>query len=311
MKPWLLRSAVAILAVALGVAAGAGPLQRGNSARDRELAAQKAQVVRTQQQLEVLKETAAFAEAYAGATGPALVQGTLAGRSVALVTLPGADPDVVAQLRAGIEAAQGKVTSQVDLAAAMARASSRQLVEALTSQMVTQSPGLAVPPDAGGYERFGVLLARAIGTGPTGTPARAAYDTTAVSIMSGLQSADLVKVSQPIEARAGLALVVTGPEAASEAAAADNAVPVTILQGLGRQLPTVAVGPTGAAGSRGVIGALRANSGAGAVVSTVDSAETAMGRVVGVLALAARARGTVGQYGAVRAADGVLPGAAP
>jgi hypothetical protein len=310
VKPWLLRAAIAVLAVALGVAAGAGPLQHSNSERDRELAAQKARMASTQRQLEVLKETAAFAEAYAGATGPALIQGTLSGRSIVLVTLPGADPAVVAQLRSGIEAAQGKVTAQVDLAPAMGRASSRQLVEALTSQMVTQSPGLPVPPDAGGYERFGILLARAIGTGPTGTPAQAAYDTTAVGIMAGLQSADLVKTSQPVGARAGLALVVTGPEAASEADAADNAVPVTILQAFGRQVPTVVVGPTGAAGSRGVIGALRATTGPAAVVSTVDSAETAMGRVVGILALAARARGTVGQFGAVNAADGVLPGAA-
>ena len=42
----------------------------------------------------------------------------------------------------------------------------------------------------------------------------------------------------------------------------------------------------------------------------VDSTETAMGRVVAVLALAARGRGTVGQFGAVDAADGALPGAA-
>ena len=285
MKPWLLRAAIAVLAVALGVAAGAGPLQHSNSERDRELAAQKTRMARVQQQVRVLEETSAFADAFAAATGPTLTRGSLAGRSIALVTLPGADPDVVAKLRAGIEAAQGRITAQVDLAAAMARASSRQLVEALTSQMVAQSPGLSVPPDAGGYERFGILLARAIGTGPTGTPAQAAYDTTAVSIMAGLQSADLVKATQPVGVRAGLALVVTGPQADSEAAAADNAVPATILQALGRQLPTVAVGPTGAAGSRGVIGALRATTGADAAVSTVDSTETAMGRVVAVLAL--------------------------
>ena len=70
------------------------------------------------------------------------------------------------------------------------------------------------------------------------------------------------------------------------------------------------VGPSGAARADGVIGALRAGGDA-AAVSTVDSAETAMGQVAGVLALAARSRGTVGQYGAVHAADGVLPGAPP
>lgn len=309
MKPWLVRAAVLVLALALGVALGTGPLQHSNSQRDRELAAQKAELSRRQDRISALEATASFADAYAAATGPALTKGALAGRSVALVTLPGADPDTVARLRAGVEAAQGKITGQLDLAPPMARASSRQLVEALTSQMLTQAPGLSVAADASGYQRFGALLGRAIGTGPNGQPAQAAYDATAVGIVSGLQSAELVKPSQPISARAGLVLVVTGPESGSTAEAADNAVPVTILQALGQQVATVVVGPTGAAGSRGVIGALRGSPAATKALSTVDSAETAMGQVAGVLALAARAAGTVGQFGAVHAADGVLPGA--
>jgi hypothetical protein len=309
VKPWLLRAAVLVLVLALGVALGAGPLQHSNSRRDRDLAAQKAEVIRKQRRISALEATASFADAYAAATGPALTKDALAGRSIALVTLPGADQDTVAKLRAAVEAAGGKLTGQVDLAAPMARASSRQLVEALTSQMLTQAPDVSVPADASGYQRFGALLARAIGTGPAGQPAQAAYDAPAVSVISGLQSADLIAVSQPISARAGLALVVTGPEFDTSAAAADNAVPVTVLQSLGQQLPTVVVGPTGAAGQRGVIGALRASPASAKVLSTVDSGETTMGQVSGVLALAARAGGTIGQFGAVHAADGVLPGA--
>ena len=295
MKPWLLRVAVLVLVLALGVALGAGPLQHSNSRRDRDLAAQKAEVIRKQHRISALEATASFADAYAAATGPALTKGALAGRSVTLVTLPGADKNTVAKLRAGVEAADGKITGQVDLAAPMARASSRQLVEALTSQMLTQAPDVSVPADASGYQRFGALLARAIGTGPAGQPAQAAYDAPAVSVVSGLQSADLISVSQPISARAGLALVVTGP--------------VTVLQALGQQLPTVVVGPAGAASRRGVIGALRDSPASAKVLSTVDSGETTMGQVAGVLALAARAGGTIGQFGAVNAADGVLPGA--
>ena len=307
MKPWLMRAAVAVLAVALGIGVGAGPLQHSASQRDKELAAQKADTARKQKQIDALESTAAFADAYAGATGPALTRGKLDGRSVALVTLPGADPAIVEKLRADVATAHGRVTAQVDLAKAMARASSRQLVEALTSQMITQAPGVTVAADASGYQRFGALLARALGTGRTGLPTQAAYDATAIAIISGLQSAELITVKQPVSARAGLALVVAGPEAGSAAAAAQNSVPVTILQTFGQQLPTVVVGSTGAAGERGVIGALRGNAAATAAVTTVDSAETTMGQIAGVLALAARARGTVGQFGAVHAADGPLP----
>jgi hypothetical protein len=311
VKPWLIRTAVAALAVALGVGVGAGPLQHSDSERDKELAAQKAQVARKQREIDALRARGSFADAFATATGPALTRGALAGRSVAVVTLPGADSALVERLKADIVAAQGQVTAQVALAPAMAKSSSRQLVEALTSQMLTQTPGVTVPPDTGAYGRFGALLARALGTGPTGQPAQSEYDATAVGIVSGLQSADLVSFTQPVSARAGLALVVAGPEAHSAAAAAENGVPVSILQALGSQLPTVVVGSTGSAGSRGVVGALRADTGARPAVSTVDSVETAMGRISGVLALAARARGTIGQFGAVNAADGPVPSTQP
>jgi hypothetical protein len=307
VKAWLIGAAVIVLAVALGIGIGAGPLQHSNSQRDKELAAQKADVARKQRQIDSLRAGTAFGDAFADAAGPTLTRGALAGRSIAVVTLPGADPAVVDRLKADVVAAQGQVTAQVALAATMAKSSSRQLVEALTSQMLTQAPGLEVPADAGGYGRFGALLARALGTGPSGQPAQAAYDATAVGIVSGLQSASLVSLPQPVSARAGLALVVAGPPARSDAAAADNAVPATILRALGAQLPTVVVGSTGSAGSRGVLGALRASD-AQASVSTVDSIETAMGRVAAVLALAARVGGTIGQFGAVNAADGPIPG---
>jgi hypothetical protein len=309
VKPGTIGIAAVALAVALGIALGAGPLQHSNEERDKELAAQKTEVTRKQHEVDALRRASAFGEAFAKATGPTLTLGALAGRSVAVVTLPGADPAVVDAVKADVAAAQGQVTAQVALAATMARSSSRQLVDALTSQMITQAPGVTVPADAGGYARFGALLARAVGT--SGTPPKAAYDATAVGIVSGLQSADLVTLTQPGGARAGLAVVVAGPAARTDAAAADNTVPVTLLQAFGAQVPTVVVGPAGAAGSRGVIGALRSTPGARPAVSTVDSVETAMGRVSAVLALAARARGTVGQYGAVDAADGPLPATRP
>jgi len=309
VRPWLVRAAVAALAVALGIGIGAGPLQHSNKQRDEQIAAQKANATRERARADALESRTAFADGFAGAVAPTLLRGTLAGRGVVILTLPGADPDVVTRLRADLATAQARVTGQLDLARAATSASGRQLVDALTSQMLTQSPGVVVPADAGGYERLGALLARAVGTSRTGQPAVAAYDATAVGIVSGLQSADLVTLTQAVTARAGLALVVAGPPARTAAAAADNAVPVTILRALGSRLPTVVVGSTAAAGKRGVVGALR-TGGDAPVVSTVDSVETSTGQVTGILALAARSRGTIGQFGAVHAADGAVPRAA-
>lgn len=307
MRPGLLRAAVLVLVLSVGVVIGAGPLQHSNSERDRQLDAQRAEVAEKQRRIEALESGSAFAEAYAAATAPTLVRDVLTGRSVALLTLPGADPDVVEKVTSLVATAQGKVTARLALAPAAARASGRQLIEALTSQMLTsQAQGVTVPTGANGYERLGVLLARAVGSGPTGQPAQAAYDPTAVGIVSGLESAELVEVVQPVAARAGLVLVVTGG-AAERAGSGETAVPVTVLGAFGAQVPTVVVGPTDAAREGGLLAAIRA--GTAGRVSTVDSAETAMGRVVTVLALAARARGTVGQYGGVGAADGVVPAA--
>lgn len=304
-----MRAAVAALAIALGIAIGAGPLQHSNRERNAQIAAQKAQVARERARADALESQTAFTDGFATSVAPTLLRGALAGRAVVILTLPGADPKVVAALRADLGAAQAKVTGQLDLARRTTSASGRQLVDALTSQMLTQSPEVSVPADAGGYERLGALLARALGTGRTGLPVQAAYDAPAVGIVSGLQSAELATPAQAVSARAGLALVVSGPPARTAAAAADNAVPVTILRALGSRLPTVVVGSTAAAGPRGVVGALR-KGGSAPVLSTVDSVETSTGQVAGVLALAARARsGTIGHFGAVHAADGAVPGA--
>jgi len=310
VRTWLVRAAAAALAIALGIAFGAGPLQRTNKDRDEQIATQKADLARKQARIDALEAGGAFADGFAAAVGPNLLRGTLTGQAVVILTLPGADPGLVTKVRADLGVARARIAGQVDLATAATSSSGRQLVEALTSQMLTQTSDITVPADAGGYDRLGALLARALGTGRTGQPALATYDATAVGIVSGLESANLVKVSQAVNVRAGLALVVAGPPARSKAAAADNAVPVTILRALASRMPTVAIGSTAAAGPRGVIGALRAGTGA-PVLSTVDSDETTMGQLAGVLALVARARsGTVGEFGAVDASGGAVPGAA-
>jgi hypothetical protein len=54
---------------------------------------------------------------------------------------------------------------------------------------------------------------------------------------------------------------------------------------------------------------VRDDVGAARVVSTVDSLGRTAGQVVAVMALAGQAAGQSGQYGAVDAADGAMPGA--
>lgn len=306
MRVLVVRLCVLLLVLAGGVGLGAGPLQEGARERDRELDAQKTAVTKAEAEIERLGAAGRFADEYASATARDLVAGTLRRRTVALIQLPGAAKELVESVRALLIMAGAQVTAEARLDDKLASASSRQLVEALTSQMATQDPGLGIPADAAGYERLGLLLARALGADREAGSAGSSYDQAAIGIVAGLKTAGLVTVDR-VGPRASLAVVVAGPEATNDEDAESNAVPVTIMAGFGSRVPTVLAGTTGAAGERGVLGALRADAGAAKVVSGVDSVETAMGRVGVVLALAARAAGTAGQYGGVDAADGPVP----
>ena len=293
------------LVLALGIAIGAGPLQKSNQRRNDDLTAQKQKVAAKERQIASLRASEKYSAAYASATAAGLVRNALKGRSVTVLALPGADPASVTGVRDLIATAGGKVTALLTFEAVMGRSSSRQLVEALTSQMATQNPDVDIPANAGGYQRFGALLARAVGLPGGAGPDSAPYDETAVGIVSGLQTAGLVTAND-VSARADLTVAVTGPAAENADAAGVNAVPVTILRAYASQAPVVVAGPASAAGELGVIGSLRAG-GAAAGLSTVDTVEAVSGQVTAVLALAALSRGNTGSWGGVEAKDGPVP----
>jgi hypothetical protein len=306
MRIWVFRVCAGLLVLACGIALGTGPLQHSGRQRDRELAAQKAKLADARKQNAALTAAGAFADAYGTATATALVAGKLAGRSVALIQLPGADKTTVDGLRTLLSTAGAQVSVGVTLDEKLASASSRQLVEALTSQMITQTPGLGIPADAAGYERFGLLLARSLGADPGAKPGGSPYDETAIGVVSGMQTAGLITVARA-GPRASATIFVAGPPAGSANEAAANAVPVTIVKSYATKQPTLLAASTAAAGDRGVLGTLRADAAAAKAVTGVDSVQTPMGRVAVVLALVARLAGTVGQYGGVGAANGPVP----
>lgn len=306
MKTWVLRTCVALLVLGTGIALGAGPLQHDAQQRDRDLNRAQAGASRAAQQVADLDAAAEFATAFSDKTAPTLVAGKLTGRTVTLVALPGADEDQVAAVRALLVAAGATISAEATVQQAAFDPSGRSLVDALTTQLATQNPALAIPATDTGYQRLGVLLARAVGADPGSGPAGSAYDQAAVSIAAGLQTAGLAKVSKA-SPRGQLTVVVAGPPAPTAEAAAANAVPVAVLQAFAGRVPTVLAGTTEAAGTRGVLGALRAQPAAAGAVSGVDSLETPMGRVATVLALASRVSGRVGQYGAVDATGGPVP----
>lgn len=289
------------LALAIGVVLGGGPLSEvGRGAGDE--ADRKA--VSAQQRAADATSAVSYADTFATTVAPAVYADGLAGRDVAIVTLPGAETEVVEGLTAQVGAAKGRMTGVHTLQEAMLDPSEKSLVDTLGSQLVTQAGGDAAAPDATTYERIGELLGRGIATKSIeGEP----VDETGQEILDSLGGAGLAKPAAGATERAPLVLVVLGDEPAGQDE--DQAGNDAILAGLSRGLRAAAAGVvvvgSTASGEEGQLGRLREDEVA-AQLATVDGVERALGQVTAVQALIRVLGRSAGSFGA-SGSDGAVP----
>lgn len=241
---------------------------------------------------------AAYTESFTGAVAPALVAGRLTDRQVSLVTVPGADEQVVTALTERIAAAGGAVAARYDLTETMVGPDQKTLVDTLGSQLMTQQ-GDAIAPEATTYDRIGQLLGLAAATT---TPEGEATNGKGRAILESLTGADLVTAPADVERRAPLVLLVLGGEPAAEGG---DAILAGLVTGLARAATGVVVVGDTADGGEGQLGRLRAEP-VSAEVATVDGVETTAGQVTTVIALARAIETRGGSFGA-SGADGPLP----
>ncbi len=286
-------SLVAIfLALAVGVVLGGGPLSEvgraDGSAASPDPGLESA-VSAAQQRVD-------FDDAFIGGVAGIVYGGRLIERSVAVVTLPGADPDVVAGLTEQIGVAGGTVTGTYAVSESLVGTGEKSLVDTLGSQLMTQQPKDAVSPEATTYDRMGELIGLAVATTD---PEGARGDGKAAAILEGLAGAKLLSGPEEQAPRAPLVLVVLGDEPAADGGD-------TILEGLVAGLVRRATGVVVAgelADGPGQIGRLRA---AETPAATVDGIDTPAGRVSAVVALARALTTPGGAFGAA-GSDGALP----
>lgn len=291
-----LRAVVtALLAVALGLAVGAGPLV-GDSATARQ-----AHVERLTRQLSDLRTQAdelaqrdrASARVLAALSGP-LTQGRLAGRSVLLVRTPAATDALARSIRAGLLAAGASVTGELALTATFVDpAKAAAPLEDLALRLVP--PNVSFPAGATPIERVATVLARStVATSPPGAP-----DQDAAEVIAGLTDLGAIRLDGDPGRLARLAVVLTG---AREPAASREALTALVgaLDAAGQGAVLVGPGLRPAA-----VDWWRARGSGGA--SSVDSADAAAGRLATVLALVEQVGGGQGAYGAGRGATAVLP----
>ena len=304
------------LALAVGILLGAGPLQEdlGKTLSSQvETLRQEKTDLRTQ--LDAAQKQLDAGTEFATEVTPALVASRLGGRSIALVTLPGADNDVVTALTKVLTASGATVNGPVAITSAWtdpAKRSSREQLAASPTPDVSTSTTSSNDPNLSA--RLGDLLARALVVSTltgAGRPSPAATQT-----LTALKQADLVSFDGDGPQVSTLAVVVA-PSPDTGQPTDQRSAEVSAWTELARALDSAssgsvvvgstAVGGSDSAATGGLIAAVRGDDALAKLISTVDHVGTPVGRIATVYALREQLARGAGQYGVGSAASAVLP----
>ncbi len=247
----------------------------------------------------------AEADRFASSVGPLAVKGVLAERTVVLVTTADAKPndrDALAEL---IRSAGATVTGELQLTDSFADPRKADQLRDLVARL--QPAGTQLPTGSDPGTRAGGLLGALLLLNKENNQPQATPDETAAAL-AGLTSAGFVKSGQGLRP-AQLAVVLTGGAVSGDSAGDRAATVARFATQLDRSgAGTVLAGGEGSANGTGAVGVVRADTAATSVLSTVDNAGSAAGRIVVVLALREQLEGKSGRYGVAGNAEAPVPG---
>ena len=306
LRRHLVAVVAGLFALAVGIALGGGPLsyvsgEETSTASD-EPGPDPTESPSTEE--EAGPASSPLAEWFAAASASRLYDKALFGHPTVIVAAPGVEPALVDAMVGEVAAAGGGLTGVFQITEQAVDRDDSSLVDDLGSQLMTQLDSDAVDPAAPTYLRLGQLLSVAVAT-PLKGGRRA--DGTAQTVRAGLSTGGLI--TGPGEARlAPLVLVLLPPyaEQEPEAAAAEREVYLGLVTGLRANAVGTVLLADSRSGADGLLAGLREDAALTSSVSTVDSGETALGRVTAMLALIGSLDGGVGTYG-----ESVPNGAAP
>ena len=296
-------SIVAIFfALGAGVVLGAGPLKgTGSDIIQSQADRDRAALEQARSDLIQAKALDKYRDDYVAKVTAGLTTGKLKDKRVAIVTMPQADGDLTNSVSDALEKAGAQVTTRVTLDGKLFDPEQHQLVEPLVNELVTAD--VTFPQDSTAFQRAGLILARGIAATEEGRP----VDSEATKILSGITGSKLVSVKPTPKDRASLVVVVAAepPTPALDISAYSDAVDLTV--GLDQGSAGVVVAGDPASAQEGLLKALRGDSNATKLVSSVDVANIPSGQATVVFALGEQSGGKAGQYGAVDAKNGVAP----
>ena len=300
----LVSLAAVLLAVALGVLLGATQLSGavGDDLRGqvRTLSKDNGSL---QSQLKAQQGRARSDDTVTTMLTPKLVAGALRGQKVVVVATAQATDATTDGVAKTLEAAGAKVTGRVQLTDDFS--DPRQAEDAKSYVTGGNAPaGFQLPESSDAGVLSGALLSYALLGNADGDPAGSVTS----EVLTGFATLKMLRVDSASVTAGDLAVVVSSaPVGGSDPAPRLRALTAltSALDGAGKGV--VVAGTPAAAGTTGLVGAVRADNGLSSAVSTVDDADRPVGRVATVFALAQQAAGRTGQYGTGAGVDGPFP----
>lgn len=291
------------LALAVGIALGAGPLEEtiGNQLNE-QVAQLRAEKDALREELGAADSVSMERKTYLEDSAEELLVGALP-RTVAVVTLPGADDDVVSAVVQRLGQAGATVTARVAVTPVWTDADQQTFRTSLVGNLSGYlDPGPSA--DASTNAVLGLSLARALTAGSPEDPT--ALTEEAGLLLDVLTSGQLVAVTVAPDQPADAAVVIAPPVGSD--AVGDEAA-VSALVGLAAALADEAAGVVvggPATDQTGVVQAVRAGDVADRV-ATVDTIGDVTGQISLPRALAMAVAGSVGHFGYADSAGDVMP----
>lgn len=300
--------AAVFLALALGVVLGSTSLAEGALSGLRSDNDDLSQEV---DQLEVERNTLRAqtnnSDGFETALAPLALRGTLAERTVVVITTPDAAPEARDAVVEFVAQAGGTVTGQVSLTEAFLDPDAADQLRSAVTNVIPA--GVELPTgtvDQGSLT--GALLGSVLQLDPeTGDPQSSPDELTAA--LSALQAGGFIGLgdggAQEV-APAQLAVVLTGGAVEGDAAGDRAAAVARLAAAIDRSSAGVVLaGSAGSAEGNGPVGVARADNDISAALTTVDNVGTSAGQITTVLGLGEQLDGQAGRYGTAGSAQGI------
>jgi hypothetical protein len=230
-----------------------------------------------------------------------ILDGSLTGREVLVVSLPGGR-DQVDGVTDMLTTAGAEITARVDVEDKFTNPENGvELLDLADQAAVPSVPVVTLPANSDGVEKSSALLAAVL---LERTPVVPDVDRRAV--LSAYRAAGYITADERVTGSVEVVVVVAGLPYTDRESAEKNKAVVTMITQFDAA-GTVVVAGMGVAGDGNAVAAVRGDPTLSKTISTVDNAGTSQGQLVTALAVAEQLDGGTGQYGVGAGAQSLLP----